>query len=58
VDLLKLLTGSTALYARAKLAEELGFNDGAFTGDADQNEWLHARVVEEVASRGIALPTA
>jgi len=47
VDLMKLTGQDSSLDARARLARELG-HDGPFTGTAEQNVWLHARVIEKL----------
>ena len=56
VDLMKLLKLDSGLKARKTLAKELGYK-GDFDGSAKANTWLHQRVIEKVAERGIKIPT-
>lgn len=53
VDLLKLLGQPSSFADRKALAAELGVTN--YTGTAEQNQRLHALVIERVASRGIRL---
>lgn len=55
VDLMKLLNLDSSLAARRTLATELG-HDGAFDGTAEQNIWLHKKVLARVAERNIKIP--
>ena len=48
VDLMKAAGMDSSLQARASLASELGYS-GTFTGTADQNEWLHQKVMSQLA---------
>lgn len=54
VDLLKLLNLDSSLAARNDLARGFGVND--FKGTAEQNIWLHAKVMKEISERAISLP--
>jgi hypothetical protein len=47
VDLMKLTNQDSSLSARAKLAKEMGY-PSAFTGTADQNIWLHQKVMDHL----------
>lgn len=55
VDLMKVLQLDSSLAARGHLAMELGY-PGPFTGTAEANEWLHAKVLAKVAEHGIVIP--
>lgn len=48
VDLMKLTGQDSSLAARARLADELG-HKGPFTGTAEQNTWLHQKVLDRLA---------
>ena len=47
VDLLKLTGQDSSLHARVALAKEMGF-EGTFTGTAEQNLWLHQKVMDHL----------
>lgn len=55
VDLLKLIDQPSGWEDRRELAEDLGY-DGSMSDSAELNTWLHARVLEEIASHDMALP--
>ena len=50
VDLMKLTGMDSSLSARATLAKELGY-PGSFTGTAEQNIWLHQKVMDNLKPR-------
>lgn len=51
VDLLKLLNLDSSMDARRDLAEEVGLDN--YTGTAEQNRELHAKVMDKVRRREI-----
>ena len=57
VDLMKLLDLDSSLDNRKALATELGFA-GALDGSAEMNQWLHRRVMEELARNGAKIPAS
>jgi hypothetical protein len=54
-DLLTLIGVDSSLTAREALAQELGY-DGALDGSRDMDNWLHARVMADLADQGGAVP--
>lgn len=56
VDLMKVLGLDSSLESRRHLALELGYTKPSFTGTPDENQWLHERVLAEVAKHGIKIP--
>jgi|KBSSwiStaDraftv2_1062776.scaffolds.fasta_scaffold1025707_3 hypothetical protein len=54
VDLMKLAGLDSSLANRRDLAKELGRDK--FVGSADDNIWLHGRVLEALAEHDIRLP--
>ncbi|WP_133365130.1 DUF3597 domain-containing protein [Qipengyuania sediminis] len=54
VDLMKLIGVDSDYASRKALAEELGRQD--YSGDADDNLWLHKRVMQELAANGGEVP--
>ena len=57
VDLMKLLDLDSSLANRSALATELGYT-GATDGSAEMNQWLHRRVMSELARNGGRVPAA
>jgi hypothetical protein len=55
VDLMKVLHLDSSLSVRATLARELGYR-GDYTGEAEQNIWLHDQVMQQVANRAFNRP--
>ncbi len=55
VDLMDLIGVDSSLEAREALAEELGY-DGPLDGSRDMDNWLHARVLNELAAHGGIVP--
>jgi uncharacterized membrane protein len=55
VDLLKALDIDSSFAARKELADELKYN-GAYSGTADQNIWLHKEVMKMLAENGGKIP--
>jgi hypothetical protein len=55
VDLLKVLELDFSEDARRTLASDLGYAI-PFTGTAEDNRWLHHRVLDEIAKHGIKIP--
>lgn len=55
VDLMKLVGMESSLAERKELAQELGYT-GEYDGSADDNIWLHKRVLEELTRNGGMLP--
>ncbi len=53
VDLMKLTGQDSSLKAREQLAQELGYT-GKLDGSAEMNTWLHAQVMQRLASGGAA----
>ena len=54
VDLLKLLSIDSGYANRKELAEEMGRTD--YEGSAEDNIWLHKRVMQEIADHGGHVP--
>lgn len=54
VDLMKLINVDSDYESRKALAEELGSAD--YTGTAEDNVWLHQRVMRELAAHGGEVP--
>tara|TARA_B100000678_G_scaffold249650_1_gene224062 strand:- start:1328 stop:1714 length:387 start_codon:yes stop_codon:yes gene_type:complete len=54
VDLLKLLSIDPSYENRKELATEMGRTD--YSGSADDNIWLHKRVMQEIADHGGHVP--
>ena len=55
VDLLSALDIDSSFKARKELADELKYN-GAYSGTAEQNIWLHKTVMKMLADNGGKLP--
>jgi len=55
VDLLKALDIDSSFAARKELADELKYN-GAYSGTAEQNIWLHKTVMQMIADNGGKVP--
>jgi hypothetical protein len=55
VDLLKLLDLDSSLAARRKLAIEMHY-DGDLEDTNTMNQWLHAKVMDELATHGGQVP--
>ncbi|MGL6043452.1 MAG: DUF3597 domain-containing protein [Sandaracinobacteroides sp.] len=49
VDLMKLVGMDASLAARKELAQDLGYS-GELDGSAEMNIWLHAKVMEKLAT--------
>lgn len=56
VDLMKLVGIESSYENRKELATELGRSD--YSGDADDNIWLHKAVMRELAKNGGKVPAA
>lgn len=54
VDLMKLIGVDSDFESRKALAAEMGRTD--YTGDAEDNVWLHRRVMQELANNGGNVP--
>ena len=54
VDLMKLLNIDSDYESRKALAEEMGRSD--YSGDAEDNVWLHRQVMKGLASNGGRVP--
>lgn len=54
VDLMKLAGLDSSLDGRRELAREFGRD--YFSGTAEDNIWLHGKVLDAIAERGIKLP--
>ena len=54
VDLMKLIGVDSDYESRKALATEMGRDD--YKGDADDNVWLHQRVMQELANNGGQVP--
>lgn len=54
VDLMKLINVDSDYASRKELATELGRDD--YSGDAEDNLWLHKRVMQELANNGGEVP--
>ncbi|HWK36245.1 DUF3597 domain-containing protein [Sphingomonas sp.] len=57
VDLLKLVGLESSLTERKELAKELGYTSD-FSGTAEDNIWLHKRVLKELAANGGKVPAS
>lgn len=55
VDLMTLIGVDASREAREALAEELGY-DGPADGSREMDNWLHARVMADLASHGGIVP--
>jgi hypothetical protein len=55
VDLMKLVGMESSYAERKELAQELGYT-GEYDGSADDNIWLHKRVLQELAKNGGMVP--
>lgn len=55
VDLMKLAGLDPSLPNRRDLAKEMG-HKGTYSGSADDNMWLHSKLLEALAERDIHLP--
>ena len=55
VDLMDLLGVDSSIAARTALAEELGY-DGPLKGSREMDNWLHTRVLEQLAGHGGIVP--
>ncbi len=55
VDLLKLIDKDSSLDARKKMAHDAGYV-GDFTGTAQDNVWLHEKVMEAIGQNNIKVP--
>ena len=55
VDLMTLIGVDASLEAREALAEELGY-DGPLDGSRDMDNWLHHRVLADLAMHGGEVP--
>ena len=54
-DLMTLIGVDASLDAREALAQELGY-DGPLDGSREMDNWLHARVLADLASQGGSAP--
>jgi hypothetical protein len=54
VDLMKLINVDSDYESRKALAAEMGRSD--YKGDAEDNVWLHKRVMQELANNGGSVP--
>lgn len=54
VDLMKLINVDSDYESRKALASEMGRSD--YKGDAEDNVWLHKRVMQELANHGGQVP--
>ena len=54
VDLMKLIGVDSSFENRKALAQELGRED--YTGDAEDNVWLHKRTMRELSANGGKVP--
>lgn len=54
VDLMKLINVDSDFESRKALAVEMGRSD--YKGDAEDNVWLHKRVMQELANNGGKVP--
>ena len=54
VDLMKLINVDSDLASRKALAGEMGRTD--YSGSAEDNVWLHQRVMQELANNGGQVP--
>lgn len=55
VDLMDLIGVDSSVEARTALAQELGY-DGPLDGSQDMDNWLHARVLNQLADYGGEVP--
>ena len=55
VDLMDLIGVDSSVEARSALAQELGY-DGPLDGSQDMDNWLHTRVLNELAAHGGIVP--
>ncbi|MBO9622845.1 MAG: DUF3597 domain-containing protein [Sphingomonas sp.] len=55
VDLMKLVGMESSYAERKELAQELGYT-GEYDGSADDNIWLHKRVLQELEKNGGKVP--
>jgi hypothetical protein len=55
VDLLALIGVDSSLAAREALAQELGY-DGPLDGSPEMDNWLHTRVLADLAGQGGIVP--
>jgi hypothetical protein len=55
VDLMTLIGVDSSLEAREALAQELGY-DGPLDGSREMDNWLHARVMADLAGQGGTVP--
>ena len=56
VDLMKLIGVDSDYESRKALAQEMGRTD--YAGNAEDNVWLHQRVMQELASNGGHVPAS
>ncbi len=56
VDLMKLINVDSDYESRKALAAEMGRDD--YKGEAEDNVWLHQRVMQELASNGGEVPAS
>lgn len=56
VDLMKLINVDSDYESRKALASEMGRED--YKGDAEDNVWLHQRVMQELANNGGEVPAS
>lgn len=56
VDLMKLINVDSDYESRKALATEMGRED--YSGSAEDNVWLHQRVMEELANNGGEVPAS
>ncbi len=56
VDLMKLINVDSDYESRKALASEMGRDD--YKGDAEDNVWLHQRVMQELANNGGEVPAS
>ena len=56
VDLMKLIGIDSSFEYRKELAQEMGRSD--YSGSAEDNMWLHKRVMTELAKAGGKVPTS
>lgn len=56
VDLMKLVGLDPSYANRKELAQELGDND--YSGKAEENIWLHGKVMEKLAAAGGRVPAS
>lgn len=56
VDLMKLINVDSDYESRKALAGEMGRDD--YKGEADDNIWLHQRVMQELANNGGEVPAS